>query len=97
MWGRLSKVQKNIGQVIVSVDTTEETYLKIRKGGNWHHLLENLEFLNNLRINNSIQLLQVSMVVQKRNNFEMIDFSKMYLGKCYFLLEIKHLRRNIKS
>jgi sulfatase maturation enzyme AslB (radical SAM superfamily) len=82
MWNRLKKIQKNIGQVIVSVDAaTEKTYSIVRRGGDWKQLLSNIEFLRSLRAEKKIAYLQVNMIVQNRNYFEMIEFVNLFSKK----------------
>jgi MoaA/NifB/PqqE/SkfB family radical SAM enzyme len=79
MWGRLYKIHKNIGQVMVSVDAaTEATYTIVRRGGHWAQLLSNIEFLRKLRGEKKIGYLQLNFVVQKRNYFEMENFVKKF-------------------
>lgn len=64
----------------VSVDaTTEETYNKIRLGGNFTKVMKNIELLSSYKQANRIRGLNLVFVVQKDNYFEMIDFAK--LGK----------------
>jgi molybdenum cofactor biosynthesis enzyme MoaA len=91
VWERLNKIHKNIGQVVVSVDAaSEETYVVVRRGGNWKQLMQNLEFLSELRVQNKIGMLQVNMVVQKRNFFEMKKFVEIFnkdgIDSIYFSL-----------
>lgn len=91
MWERIHKIHKNIGQVVVSVDAAkEETYLNVRRGGNWKQLLSNIEFLRNLRREEKIGHFQVNMVVQKRNYAEMVEFAELFnlpgIDSIYFSL-----------
>ena len=49
-WEKMKKIQKNTRSVIVSLDaSTEATYNVVRRGGNWGALLNNLEFISNLK------------------------------------------------
>ena len=64
----------------ISIDAaTEETYIKLRRGGNWKTLLQNLELISGMRQQNVIEYVEIRMVVQKNNYKEMIDF--IQLGK----------------
>jgi len=79
-WEKMSKIQKNINTVIVSIDAaTEDTYKITRRGGRWGKLQENLAFLSSLRRRKMINQLRLDFVVQQANYKEMIDFVK--LGK----------------
>ncbi len=79
MWERLHKIHKSISQIFVSIDAaTKETYLLVRKGGNWERLIENVEFLKKLKLLGYFNRLQMNFVVQKRNYFEMVDFVKKF-------------------
>lgn len=84
IWKRMSKIQDNIDSVIVSIDAaTEATYNKVRVGGNWGLLIENMKFLSSLRSQNKIKNLRVDYVVQKYNYKEMKDFVLIFLSKDY--------------
>jgi MoaA/NifB/PqqE/SkfB family radical SAM enzyme len=59
----------------VSVDaTTQATYEKIRKGGDWPTLLRNLRFLGALRRAGSIPAFEINMTVMRDNYLEVFDF-----------------------
>ncbi len=48
-WERLHKIHNNIGNISVSIDATSEaSYLKIRKGGDWAIVIENMKHLSKL-------------------------------------------------
>lgn len=79
----------------VSVDAyTAETYAKIRRGGNFNALKNNLINLNDMISKNELALLKnwkINFVVQADNFHEMIDFTKWSLqfstlNKVWFLL-----------
>ena len=75
---KLTKLYPNL-QVFVTIDAaTEETYKKIRIGGNFNKLMENLEYLSTLRKNNIVKKVVLLFVVQKDNYKEIIDVLKLY-------------------
>ena len=64
--------------VRVSMDaSTEDTYKKVRLGGDWEKLNNNLKFLSKLKKTNNIETLMISMVVQYENYKEMVEFFKL--------------------
>lgn len=72
---------KNI-RLNISIDAaTESTYNVLRRGGDWHVLMNNLENICNMRQMNEIDYVEIRMVVQKKNYKEMPDFVR--LGKKY--------------
>ncbi len=71
----------------ISIDAaTEKTYNRIRRGGDWNFLQENLNRVCTMRINHEIEYVEIRMVVQKNNYKEMIDFIKM--GKRYHVDQV---------
>lgn len=67
-WDKMWRIQSNINTVIISIDAgTEETYNKIRRGGNWTALMNNLEFISALRQKNLINELRLDFCIQKEN------------------------------
>ena len=73
-WEQLKSRYEHIG-FSVSVDAaTKETYAKVRCGGNFDRLMENMEFLSGLRRENKVEEVTVNMVVQKANYREIPDF-----------------------
>lgn len=70
----------NLYEVInfsVSVDaTTKETYEKIRRGGSFEKVCENIELLKEYKKAGKINNINLVFVVQKDNYYEMIDFAK---------------------
>lgn len=88
-WDKMSKIQKNINTVIVSVDaSTEKTYNITRRGGHWGKLQKNLNFLSSLRAKKMIKELRLDFVVQQANYKEMLDFvnlgKNLKVDKVYF-------------
>lgn len=79
MWASLSDGFKSrIRLISVSVDAaTEETYKKIRVGGNFKNLIQNLHFISSLRKENKIPQFSMSFVAQKSNIHEILDFVKL--------------------
>lgn len=73
----LKNVQDKINLVAVSVDASkEESYSKIRRGGNFKTLLKNLQFLSQLKEEKNFTYL-IRMIVQKENFEEMPEFVKL--------------------
>ncbi len=59
----------------VSIDAaTKETYDKVRCGGNFERLMENMKFLSKLRKDKKVDSVMVNMIVQKANYKEIPDF-----------------------
>ncbi len=79
MWASLSEGFKSLIDMIqVSVDAaSEQTYKKIRVGGNFHRLLETLSIIGTLKKENKIELFSIAMVLQKANIHELLDFLKL--------------------
>ncbi|MGH9022862.1 MAG: SPASM domain-containing protein [Acidimicrobiia bacterium] len=62
----------------ISIDAaTPGTYAANRRGGNWDHLLANLELISELRRDGPLRHLTISMVVQDNNFREMPDFVRL--------------------
>jgi MoaA/NifB/PqqE/SkfB family radical SAM enzyme len=56
---------------------TEATYNKIMRGGNWKKLMENFEYLSNLKKSRLIQDVAIKMVVSSLNFHEMKGFVEL--------------------
>jgi MoaA/NifB/PqqE/SkfB family radical SAM enzyme len=81
MWSSIPYAPKFIRIVSVSIDAaTPETYLKVRRPGNFDSLLPNLEFLGNLRREGTIIQLNFNFVVQNKNYLEMEEFVRLGLS-----------------
>jgi organic radical activating enzyme len=79
-WQRWHKAHAAIKSLQVSVDAaTEETYLKVRCGGDFHRLQSNLQFICSLRKQTIFDFFSIDFVVQAINFREMRDF--IFLGK----------------
>lgn len=62
----------------VSIDAaTEETYRKIRRGGNWQSLMANMKFAGNLRASGKISYFRLNFVVQRENYKEIPQFIEL--------------------
>ncbi|MCC2678694.1 MAG: hypothetical protein K0R29_1270 [Pseudobdellovibrio sp.] len=74
---------KKIDHIEISVDAfTEETYVKVRRGGNFTALKKNLQNLDEMVMNGDLPELpgwKVNFVVQTDNFHEMADFAKWAL------------------
>jgi len=62
----------------ISIDAaTPQTYAVNRRGGRFHRLLDNLEFVSSLRKNGPLKHVTISFVVQENNFREMPDFVRL--------------------
>lgn len=76
IWEKLKHLKMD--WVVVSIDAaTKETYEKIRVGGKWELLMQNLKSLAEKHNQGSIRELLISMTVMKSNHHEMVEFAKM--------------------
>lgn len=63
---------------LVSIDAaTKDTYLKIRRGGNWERLIENLRYVGQQKKEGKLSIFQLNFVVQSRNVKEMGEFVQL--------------------
>jgi wyosine [tRNA(Phe)-imidazoG37] synthetase (radical SAM superfamily) len=68
----MKSIQKNINTVIVSLDAgTSDTYARVRRGGDWNQLMDNMKFLSELNRDKKIGGLRIDFVVQTSNYREM--------------------------
>jgi len=83
MWSTIPKdIQVLVKSASISIDAaTAKTYSINRRGGDFENLLENLEFIRELRTHGPLKHLMMSMVVQSNNYKEMRAF--IHLGKRY--------------
>ena len=73
-FSRIKIKRKSIG-VSISIDAcTEQTYKKVRRGGNFSKLCENLKYISALRTKGDIVHFQLNFVVRADNVHEMGDF-----------------------
>lgn len=74
---RLLPCYENI-DIYISIDAAcEETYNKLRPGGNWSKLMQNLEMLARKKREGKIRFFRIQMVVQGDNYKEIPDFVRM--------------------
>jgi len=73
MWDRIADgARVLIRSAEISIDAaTPETYALNRRGGCFHRLLQNLEFISQLRRSHVLDYIKISMVVQENNFHEM--------------------------
>ena len=91
-WSRMEKIKDRVEIIGISIDAaTEETYRKLRRGGELKHLLPNLEFAKKLRQSGAVKYLRFSFVVQESNYHEMPAFVEM--SKTYGADAVKFQRR----
>lgn len=79
MWESMPNIHKYIKSCEISIDAaTKETYEnKVRLGGDWNELINNLKFINTIPYLKSIK---TSFVVQKKNYKEMKLFYQLMLS-----------------
>lgn len=87
-WKKFEDLYENIS-VDISVDAaTKETYERIRIGGNFDILTENLKFISSLREQGKIKKFTIRFVVQRQNYEEMPLFvelgRRLHVDKVYF-------------
>lgn len=71
-------LENNVKDIIISIDAaTEQTYGKIRRGGNFRRLTNNLDFVARLRAESRFDRLYLVFVVQKENYREIPDFVRL--------------------
>lgn len=79
-WAAFENLHKIPLYFDISVDAAnKETYEKLRFGGKWEILCQNMELITGLRKAGNIQYLTLNFVVQKENFQQILDFVK--LGK----------------
>lgn len=65
-------------EVEISLDAaSQKTYEKLRRGGNWNVLMNNLKYLMKKRLENQLSKFTINMIVQKENYEEIPAFIKM--------------------
>lgn len=79
-FAELGDAARFIKFIIVSIDAgTEEIYVKVRKGGSWKVLNQNLAWLSEKRRAGDLEVLQINFVVRRENFRTMKEF--VDLGK----------------
>jgi MoaA/NifB/PqqE/SkfB family radical SAM enzyme len=78
MWKKFQNIHYAVYSINLSIDAASgRVYEKIRRGGNFKKLLNNLEFLAQLRKENQIAYLSIRFVVHSENFHDMIKFVKL--------------------
>lgn len=83
-WERMHRVHHLIQSAEISIDAmSEETYKVNRRGGDWNKLMENIEFISQIKVMRGFPErtlrpleMRISFVVQENNWREMKDFVK---------------------
>lgn len=77
-WSQFDNLRGIPIKVDISIDASrKETYEKIRRGGKWEILLENLKYISSLRREGQIVSLRFNFVVQGDNFKQMKEFIKL--------------------
>jgi len=77
-WNYLENIHDMMSIIKVSIDAaSKETYERIRIGGFWEKLCDNIEFISSLRHVKKIDKLVISFVVQQGNFREMPQFVEL--------------------
>lgn len=75
VWGMMKNIHPYVHSCEISIDAaTEESYEKIRLGGKWSTLLNNLSYINTI---DTIDQVITSFVAQRDNYKEMVDFVEL--------------------
>jgi len=77
LWNKLHKIHPYVKTCEISIDAaTKDTYEnKVRLGGNWDKLIDNLKFITSI---NTIERFTFSFVTQNDNFREMLMFSQLF-------------------
>jgi sulfatase maturation enzyme AslB (radical SAM superfamily) len=78
-WNMIQRIHKNISHVLISIDAgCKETYDKVRVGGNWNILNENIRFLKNFMEENNLYFYtELSFILQQKNYRDLPLFAKL--------------------
>ena len=80
-WDRISHLKKNIFNITITADSQDpDTYEKLRRGGKYSTLIENLEFVSQQKKDLGFEFV-LRMIVQKDNALEIdkfFDFAMKY-------------------
>ncbi len=91
-WDRLEGKYEHVS-FLVSVDAaTKETYERVRCGGNFERLMENMDFLSDLRKKNKVDKVTVILIVQRANYKEIPDFIRWAKDKGFDNVNLSHIR-----
>ena len=91
-WTRLEVHYEHI-RFSVSVDAaTEETYKKVRCGGSFQRLMENMQFLSQLRREQKVDYVAANIIVQRANYREIPDFIRWVKKMGFDSAVLSHIR-----
>lgn len=77
-WDEFKNLHDMPVKFFVSIDAAEkDTYEKLRRGGKWEILCENMNFVSELRKNNKIKGLQLNFVIQGENYNQIEKFVEL--------------------
>ncbi len=77
-WQQFPGIHRMTRYIRISIDAARrETYDRLRLGGDWDILMENLDFISQLRRSGMIDLFDIHMVVQEDNFEEMVEFGRL--------------------
>jgi len=103
MWNSIK--HNKFKSINISIDAaSKETYEKIRIGGQWETLQNNLKFISKLKKQQKIEKFFINMTVMKSNYKELKDFAlmgkkldcdKVYFHKIFGLRYLQDLEENI--
>lgn len=89
-WDRIKHLANNIFKLSITADSQEKTtYEKLRRGGKFEDLIENLDFITELRKIYNFQF-SIRMVVQAENMNEIEDFYDFSMN--YNCTEVEYMR-----
>ncbi|MBC7540655.1 MAG: radical SAM protein [Bacteriovorax sp.] len=74
LWDGLGEGKLFIKRILVSIDAGNESHYRITRGGNFKHLLENLEFIKTLKESNELDFFSIQFVPRKDNYESMEEF-----------------------
>ena len=104
-WGKISDCHYAVNFIKISIDAaTKETYSKVRRGGDFDKLINNLSFISGLKQNKELKLQAVFLMqkdnykempmfvnLMKKYNFDRIHFSKIKNWGTYTEEEFKQV------
>lgn len=81
-WEKFSNLKGMKINISISIDAaSKDVYEKIRRGGKWETLCENMEYISSLKTLGGINEIGINFVVQKENFHQLEDF--VQLGKTW--------------
>lgn len=74
-WGGFANLDDIDIRLSISIDaSSKDVYEKIRRGGNWETLCENMEYISRLRNSSNIKHIKLNFTIQKTNAHQMEAF-----------------------